>query len=119
MGELSEGQKIMLACLDVSKQMQNVCRKLEGIIGESVMAGEMPRIDASQPSAKLYTTAGLLLMLCGILADDDEELKAMMSVASLLKQCRVISPDEADKIRNAIDELFDELGLRRTRHLWN
>jgi len=119
MSEMSEGQAFMLACLDVTKQVQAVCQKLEGIVEESIIAGELPRVGTKESPAKVYTTAGILLMLCGIVADDESEHKAMLEVASLLGKSKMVSPVESDRIRRSMDDLLDALGMVRTRHLWN
>ena len=103
--------------IGVARSLSELLQTVENNGVRALSEGDCPY---SLPDGVRFTeviAAALLMVLCGMLADEDGGGKdILMSAADRL---RAIGIPGAEEIREAADGVLDTMGAVRTKHRWN
>lgn len=117
----AEERQFVLASISNGRSLGKWCDNLQRKAEEAVILGVLPReVGGETVHAKTYVCGALLLTMCGLLAEDDEDKQAMRQAAKLLRPINLAADSQfSEEIREAFDEILTTFGAKKTRHLWN
>lgn len=102
-------------CLGLCGQIGTMLRDLDDAVEDRMPALPHPHPELFD-SGELVA-GGLLLLVCGMLADEDGGRNILMAAAEKLRAENTLPM--AEEIRKAAEQVFNTLGITLTSHLWN
>lgn len=121
MSDLPADREFVTTCIAMSRQLCEHLCKGEAAVSEAMIRGKAPRfVGETEVHPKSYVAGALLLTLCGMAAEADEDKAALLQAASLLKPLNLENDKQfSEEIRVSLEEILHILGVRKTRHLFN
>ena len=103
-------------CVGMARTLSDVLQTTESKMVGAMEAGESPYDlpDGIHPADVL--AGGILLVICGMLADESGKSGVLRKAAERLRDSAL---PEGEEIRTAADAVLDAMGAVRTRHRWN
>lgn len=103
-------------CVSMARTLSDVLFTTENRMVEAMEAGESPYDlpDGIHPADVI--AGGVLLVICGMLADESGQSGVLRKAADRLRDAAL---PEGEDIRSAADAILDAMGAVRTRHRWN
>lgn len=111
----AEDKTFSQLCLGFCGQIGTMLHELDDAIEERMPA--LPHPHPEQFDSGELVAGGLLLLVCGMLADEDGGRDILMAAAEKLRAENTLPM--AEEIRKAAEQVFNTLGITRTSHLWN